>query len=160
MSYTINTTNPASELSDHLVNAIYGVRVHDQDHVMDHVMPIVREKLAKIDYSRDALAVTDSEEYVDSIEYQIDRDLTDLIWEIERLEAGEIAKNRTADNFAFWRGNRAECEEYEFEAMSNHADIGGAINEVVAMALHARAASDLYGVLEAIRDLSFKIQVI
>ena len=80
MSYVINTTNAASDFSDHLVNAIYGVRVHDQDLVMDHVMPIVREKLAKIDYSRDALAVTDSEDYIDSIEYQIDRDMTDLIW--------------------------------------------------------------------------------
>ena len=160
MSYVINTTNPASDFSDHLVNVIFGVRVHDADLVTDHVMPIVREKLAKIDYSRDALAVTDSEEYIDSIDYQIDRDLTDLIWEIERLDAGEIAQNRTADNVAFWNENRAECAEYEFEAMSNHADIAGAINEVVSMALHARAASDLYDVLEAVRDLSFKIQVI
>ena len=160
MSYVINTTNPASDFSDHLVNVIFGVRVHDADLVTDHVMPIVREKLAKIDYSRDALAVTDSEEYVDSIDYQIDRDLTDLIWEIERLEAGEIARNRTADNFAFWKENRAECEEYEFEAMSNHADIAGAINEVVSMALHARASSDLYDVLEAIRDLKFNLQFV
>ena len=44
--------------------------------------------------------------------------------------------------------------------MSNHADIGGAINEVVAMALHARAASDLYNVLEAVRDLSFNLQFV
>ena len=160
MFYTINTTNAAADFSDHLVNVIYGVRVYDADLVMDHVMPIVREKLSKIDYSRDALAVTDSEEYVDSIDYQIDRDLTDLIWEIERLDAGEIAQNRTDDNIAFWNEHRAECAEYEFEAMSNHADIAGAINEVVSMALHARAASDLYDVLEAIRDLSFKIQVI
>lgn len=159
MFYTINTTNAASDFSDHLVNVIYGVRVHDQDLVMDHVMPIVREKLAKIDYSRDALAVTDLEDWSDEIDYQIDRDLTDLIWEIERLEAGEIAKNRTDDNIAFWRENRAECEEYEFMAMSNHADLGGAINEVVSMALHARAASDLYDVVEAIKDLGYKLRI-
>lgn len=159
MFYTINTTNAAADFSDHLVNVIYGVRVHDQDLVMDHVMPIVREKLEKIDYSRDALAVTNDEDHVDAIDYQIDRDLTDLIWEIERLEAGEIAQNRTADNVAFWCENRAECEEYEFMAMSNHADLGGAINEVVAMALHARAASDLYDVLEAIRDLGYNIKI-
>lgn len=160
MSYVINTTNAAADFSDHLVNAIYGVRVYDQDLVMDHVMPIVREKLAKIDYSRDALAVTDSEDHADAIEYQIDRDITDLVWSIGRLEAGEIAKNRTDDNFAFWLANRAECSEYEFEAMSNHADLGGAINEVVAMELHARAVSDIVDVMEAIKDLGFKIQVI
>lgn len=160
MSYVINTATAAADFSDHLVNVIYGVRVHDQDHVMDHVMPIVREKLAKIDYSRDALAVTDIEDYADSIDYQIDRDITDLLWEIERLEAGEIAKNRTDDNFSFWRENRGECADYEFEAMSNHADIAGAINEVVSMALHARAASDLYDVLEAIRDLKFNLKFV
>lgn len=160
MSYVINTATAAADFSDHLVNVIYGVRVHDLDHVMDHVMPIVREKLEKIDYSRDALAVTDVEDWGDEIDYQIDRDITDLIWEIERLEAGEIAKNRTDDNFAFWRENRAECADYEFEAMSNHADIAGAINEVVSMALHARAASDLYDVLEAIRDLGYNIKIV
>ena len=160
MFHVINTTTAASDFSDHLVNAIYGVRVHDQDHVMDHVMPIVREKLSKIDYSRDALAVTDLTDWADEIDYQVDRDMTDLIWEIERLDIGEVAKNRTDNNIAFWNENRAECAEYEFEAMSNHADIGGAINEVVSMALHARAASDLYDVLEAIRDLKFRLQFI
>lgn len=160
MSYVINTTTAAADFSDHLVNVIYAVRVHDLDHVMDHVMPIVREKLAKIDYSRDALAVTDTEDWADSIDYQIDRDITDLLWEIERLDIGEVAKNRTDNNFAFWQSNRAECEEYEFEAMSNHADIAGAINEVVAMALHARASSDLCDVLEAIRDLKFNLKFV
>lgn len=160
MSYTINTTNAAADFSDHLVNAIYGVRVHDADLVTDHVMPIVREKLAKIDYSRDALAVTDIEDWSDEIDYQIDRDITDLVWQIGRLEAGEIAKNRTDDNFAFWQNNRAECAEHEFMAMSNHADLGGAINEVVAMELHARAVSDIVDIMEAIKDLGFKIQVV
>lgn len=160
MFHIVNTTTAAADFSDHLVNAIYGVRVHDQDHVMDHVMPIVREKLSKIDYSRDALAVTDLEDWADEIDYQVDRDMTDLIWEIERLDIGEVAKNRTDDNITFWRENRAECEEYEFEAMSNHADISGAINEVVSMALHARAASDLRDVLEAIEDLKFRLQFI
>ena len=160
MSYVINTTNPASDFSDHLVNVIFGVRVHDADLVTDHVMPIVREKLSKIDYSRDALAVTDSEDYADEIDYQIDRDITDLVWQIGRLEAGEVAKNRTDDNVAFWLANRAECAEYEFQAMSNHADLGGAINEVVAMELHARAVSDIVDIMEAIKDLGFKIQVI
>ena len=160
MSYTINTTNAAADFSDHLVNAIYGVRVHDADLVMDHVMPIVREKLAKIDYSRDALAVTDIEDWSDEIDYQIDRDITDLVWQIGRLEAGEIAKSRTDDNFAFWQANRAECAEHEFMAMSNHADLGGAINEVVALELHARAVSDIVDIMEAIKDLGFKIQVV
>ena len=160
MSYTINTTNAAADFSDHLVNVIFGVRVHDADLVMDHVMPIVREKLAKIDYSRDALAVTDIEDWSDEIDYQIDRDITDLVWQIGRLEAGEIAKNRTDDNFAFWQDNREECAEHEFMAMSNHADLGGAINEVVAMELHARAVSDIVDIMEAIKDLGFKIQVV
>ena len=160
MFYTINTTNAASDFSDHLVNVIFGVRVHDADLVTDHVMPIVREKLAKIDYSRDALAVTDIEDWSDEIDYQIDRDITDLVWQIGRLEAGEIAKNRTDDNFAFWQNNRAECAEHEFMAMSNHADLGGAINEVVAMELHARAVSDIVDIMEAIKDLGFKIQVV
>ena len=160
MFHVVNTTTAAADFSDHLVNAIYGVRVHDQDHVMDHVMPIVREKLSKIDYSRDALAVTDLEDWADEIDYQVDRDMTDLIWEIERLDIGEVAKNRTDDNFSFWRENRAECADYEFEAMSNHADISGAINEVVSMALHARAASDLRDVLEAIGDLKYRLQFI
>ena len=160
MSYVINTTNAAADFSDHLVNVIFGVRVHDADLVTDHVMPIVREKLAKIDYSRDALAVTDIEDWSDEIDYQIDRDITDLVWQIGRLEAGEIAQNRTADNVAFWQANRAECAEHEFMAMSNHADLGGAINEVVAMELHARAVSDIVDIMEAIKDLGFKIQVV
>lgn len=159
MSYVINTATAAADFSDHLVNVIYGVRVHDQDLVMDHVMPIVREKLAKIDYSRDALAVTDLEDWGDEIDYQIDRDITDLVWSIGRLEAGEIAQNRTADNVAFWRDNRAECADYEFEAMSNHADISGAINEVVSMALHARAVSDVVDIMEAIKDLGYNIKI-
>lgn len=160
MFYTINTTNAAADFSDHLVNAIYGVRVYDQDLVMDHVMPLVREKLAKIDYSRDALAVTNDEDHADAIDAQIDADITDLVWSIGRLEASEVAQNRTDDNVAFWLANRAECAEYEFMAMSNHADLGGAINEVVAMELHARAVSDIVDVMEAIKDLGFKIQVI
>ena len=160
MFHTVSTTTAASDFSDHLVNAIFAVRVHDADLVMDHVMPIVREKLAKIDYSRDALAVTNHWDHADAIDAQIDADMADLVWEIERLEASEVAQNRTDDNMEFWKNHRAECAPHESEAMSNHADIGGAINEVVAMVLQEKASSDLYDVVEAIRDLGFRLQII
>lgn len=160
MFHVVNTTNAASDFSDHLVNAIFAVNVHDQDLVMDHVMPIVREKLAKIDYSRDALAVVDVDDWTDEVDYQTDRDLTDLVWEIERLEASELAQNSTDDNMAFWRDNRAECAPYEFTAMDGHGDIASAINEVVAMVLQEQASSDLYDVVEAIKDLGYKLQIV
>lgn len=160
MFHIVNTTTAASDFSTHLVNAIFEVRVHDQDLVMDHVMPIVREKLAKIDYSRDALAVADLTDWADAIDYQIDRDLTDLIWEIERLEAGDIAKNSTDNNVEFWQNNRAECAEHEFMAMDNHGDIASAIDEVVSMVLQEQASSDLYDIVEAVRDLGYRLQFI
>lgn len=159
MFYTINADNAASNFADHLTNVIFDVRVYDADLITDHVMPIVREKLAKIDYSRDALAVTNDEDHADAIDAQIDADITDLVWSIGRLEASEVAQNRTDDNVAFWLENRAECAEHELMAMSNHADIAGAINEVVAMELHARAVSDIVDVVDAIKDLGYKLRI-